>query len=282
MSKQWAIRMLEQVQVGAPGGGAIPAFQGATFEISDLRTGDVGHFKFVGPGWGVGAPIGYDAADDGGDWTYFNTKNDMSLDDFADGHARIYGGSVGMGLSIGWGGIVFQEADIDQRWWQGDDIDLGMAGGRGFSLGIGWSPGDVQLERVTRVETDFATAIKALDYFETLVTATENMLGGRDADLVEYTPIGALTGALHDFRDQVDTAVHEARVTQAVPHANPLIDAESPNALDQLQCHVVDQICEPAQNMTVDVVPDDMSIPPIVVTPPPPPPPPPAPAPPQP
>ena len=105
MSKQWAIRMLEQVQVGAPGGGAIPAFQGATF-VRDLRTGDVGHFKFVGPGWGVGAPIGYDAADDGGDWTYFNTKNDMSLDDFADGHARIYGGSVGIGFGGGAGGAA--------------------------------------------------------------------------------------------------------------------------------------------------------------------------------
>jgi hypothetical protein len=113
-----------------------PEVKGMLLEIMNRRTGETGMFLFTGVG--VGAGIGVADADLGG-WTPFNTVNAITLQDF-ERTARLYNASIGLGINIGMGGIVFPGIEVyHDTFWQdffrGDGIDIGgLSAGSGLDI----------------------------------------------------------------------------------------------------------------------------------------------------
>ncbi|MDJ0826609.1 MAG: hypothetical protein QNJ16_13995 [Rhodobacter sp.] len=67
-------------------------------------------------------------------WIVFETEKPYTFEDFT-GWARMGNVSAGVGKAISSGFIVFNNIDIKQAWWRGDEIDLtGIGAGTGVEI----------------------------------------------------------------------------------------------------------------------------------------------------
>jgi hypothetical protein len=146
MGRYWGMRVNGSVSLGPPGVDLGASGSVSKVEIRDMNTGEIGTFQIaaveVGVGIGVGVSIG------NGDWAYFKTANNETLESF-EGMARTQNLQVG-DTSVMSRITVPVDLEYGGFWanlWNGDSVDVSSTTNT-IGLGVGEGVGTMSLVSV--------------------------------------------------------------------------------------------------------------------------------------